>query len=107
MTTMATQPRVGEKTTGRNALTGRQLELVIRAAHAALLDKAPDEQVSISKVNRMVRRFADQLRRSRQSFYGFLSDEANRNNPIVHFIAYPDPVGNEAARNVDRERGWR
>lgn len=98
--------RTGGNTTGRNALAGRQLELVIRAAHAALLDKAPDEQVSVSKVNRMVRRFSDELRRSRQTFHGFLIDEANRNNPIVRFITYNDPTGTKASRNVDRERGW-
>jgi hypothetical protein len=80
------------------------------AAHRALTDSG--EEISPCKVNRIVRRFAKALVRSRLTFYEFLDNKANqrwvRGDPVlVRTIRYcDDPTGEKAARNVDRERGW-
>lgn len=102
--------RAGGSTKGRNALTGNELELVITAAHRALLDYAPKNDVSPCKVAKMVRQFAKHLKRSGMTFGVFLSNRGNQRwmqgDPVMNLVwewAF-DPTGNKAARNVDRDR---
>ena len=96
-------------TTSRKALTGDELNLIIKAAHRALLDKANEADVSPCKIAKTCRRFAKMLCRSRMTFHEFLADKANQvwaqGDPVmVRTISYLDPTGDRAARNVDRER---
>lgn len=109
MSTQVVPRPPGVTTTGRPALTGSEIALVLRAAHKALAESAPDAEVSPSKVNRIVRRFAKELARSGMTFGVFLDNKANqrwmRGDPILLCtISYLDPTGDKAARNVDRER---
>ena len=100
----------GGSTKGRTALTGTQLDLVLRAAHKAMT--AADVEISPCKVNKIVRRFSKALVRSGMTFGVFLDNKANQRwmpgDPIMLLVFdYAlDPTGNKAARNVDRERGW-
>lgn len=98
----------GGDTTGRKALAGSQLELIIRAAHKALADS--DIAITPMKTNRIVRRFEQALRRSRMTFHEFLTDEANRDrikmkDPLLsRVLSYADPTGERAVNNVMRQR---
>ena len=104
----------GGTTTGRTALTGKHLELMVRAAHTAL--RECEVVISPSKVNRLVRRFAKAIGRQGMTFHEFLSDEANlsprqrvqlvANPDLARAIAYLDPVGETAVNRVKRQRGW-
>lgn len=102
--------RAGGSTTGRNALTGPELDLIITAAHRALLDYAPGQDVSTSKVAKIVRCFAKHLKRSGMTFGVFLENKANQRwmqgDPLMDLVWKwaADPTGNKAACNVDRER---
>ena len=103
-------PRPPGGTTKGNALTGRQIELLIAATHVAL--KAADIEVGPSRVARIVHRFKNALARSAMTFHEFLTDETSqrrlklRDPELARVIAYMDETGETAARNVDRERGW-
>lgn len=111
--TVTISPRPsGGTTTRTNALTGKQLNLVLRAAHRAL--SANGDTISPSRVNRIVRRFSKALARADVTFHEFLTDEANRKlvvmidpelAPILPF--WRDPVGEKATNNVMRERARR
>lgn len=84
------------------------IELVIRAAHRALLDASSTADVSPRKVNKVVRRFFLALKRSHLTFHEFLSDRANQlwmqGDPIMlRTISYLDPTGDTAARRADRD----
>jgi len=100
----------GSIQTAHAASTGQsEIELVIRAARRALVEYAPNEGVSARKVNRITHRFFFAFRRSHVTFHEFLSDKANQRwaqgDPVMlRTIAYLDPTGDKAARNVDRER---
>ncbi len=99
-------PRAGGTTTRDNALTGSQIQLVLRAAHAALAASGID--VGPSKVTKVVRRFSHALKRSGLTFHEFLTDQANHRRLILidpelaRVIAYADPTGETAVRNVIR-----
>lgn len=109
----------GGTTTGRQALTGVQLEMMLRAAHTALAQCGID--ITPMKVNRIVRNFAKALARTGKTFHEFLCDEANATDAQRHLlllnpewakvIAYTDPTGEKAVNNVmhsaSRGRGYR
>lgn len=110
MRTTTTAPRTpGGTTTGRSALTGSELNLVTKAAYAAMAAMG-DDVVSPAKVNKIVRRFAKALARARMTFHEFISDEANRDRigdpELSRVIAYLDPVGEAAVNRVMRARGF-
>lgn len=100
----------GGTTTGRQALTGSQMELMLRAAHHALA--AADVVIGPSKVARIVRRFGVAVSRRGQTFHEFLTNEANltpsqqrrvfANPDLARCIAYLDPTGETAVNNVMR-----
>src|SRR6185312_452059 len=96
--------RADGSTKGRNALTGNELNLVIAAAHRALLEKANEADISPCKVAKTCRRFTKMLCRSRMTFHEFLSNKANevwaQGDPVMlRTISYLDPTGDKAARN--------
>ena len=105
-------PQASGGSTGTEAKS--QVELAIRAAHKALNDCGV--QISPRKVNRIVRKFAVRAKRDGWTFHQFLSGEANlqpeqrrrllASQEFARCIAYLDPVGDRAARDVDREKGW-
>lgn len=108
--TASTPTRIGGTPTGRNALTESQLNLVISAAHTALT--GCDEEISPSRVAKVVRRFGVALKRSRLTFHEFLSDSANQiryvggDPELTRVIAYLDRTGENAVNRVMRQRGW-
>lgn len=95
---------------GRKALAGSQLDLVTRAAHAAMV--ASGLQITPMKTKRIVRRFEQALRRARVTFHQFLESEANRDRvhmidpSLSKVIAYMDRTGETAVKNVMRQRGF-
>ena len=105
-----TVPGSGGNTKGRHALTGAQLEIVLRAAHCALA--ASGLEITPSKVNRIVRRFSKTLARARLTFHEFLTNEANRTriallDPELRYVLpYFDPIGEKAVNHVMHERGY-
>lgn len=102
------ETRTGGNTTGRQALTGSQLEAAVRAAHKVLADCGVT--IGPSRVAKIVRRFSTAIARHGMTFHEFLSDEANltsvqRHTIIGHpewfrVIAYADPTGETAVNNV-------
>lgn len=104
------QPLPGGTTTGRQALTASQLELMTRAAHKALVDC--DVVIGPSKVSRLVRKFAKAVSRQGLTFHEFLTNEAHlspsqQRRIVSHpewawVIAYADPTGETAVNNVLR-----
>lgn len=108
-------PLPGGTTTGRQALTASQLELMTRAAHKALVDC--DVVIGPSKVSRLVRKFAKAVSRQGLTFHEFLTNEAHL-SPVqqrrivghpewARVIAYSDPTGEAAVSNVLRAQGGR
>ena len=98
---------------GGSTRTGSQIELAIRAAHRALATLGV--QVSPRKVNRIVRRFATNAKANGLTFHQFLGEEANLtpvqrrqilgDSDLARAIAYMDPTGDTAVRNVMRRGG--
>lgn len=94
--------------------TGSHIEKAIRAAHKALNSCGID--ISPSKVNRIVRRFAANAKRHGLTFHEFLTDAANltpkqrgqilTDPDLARVIAYLDPVGEEAVSRVLAARGF-
>lgn len=72
--------------------------------------------MSPRKVSRLVRQFEKRVERNGWSFFEFFANavqlsadqrrQALADPDIARVFRYPDPTGEEAARNVDRERGW-
>ncbi|WP_162139307.1 hypothetical protein [Mycobacterium canetti] len=104
-------PGAGVTTTGRDALTGTQLQMVSNAARKALIDQGIGV-VSAAKVNRLVRRFNKALRRAGLSFTGFLALEPQRRRAalddpdLLRVIKYIDKTGEDAVNHVLRQRGY-
>lgn len=99
----------GGSAKGRTALTGTQLDLVLRAAHKAMTVSGVD--ITPCKVNKIVRRFAKSLARSGMTFGVFLENKANQRwmpgDPIMRLtISYIDSTGERACNRVMRERGF-
>jgi hypothetical protein len=102
----------GGTTTGRQALTGTQLEAMTRAAHTALNDCGVI--VGPSRVARIIRRFAKAISRHGYTFHEFLTNEAALTAEQQHrilghpewarCIAYADPTGEHAVNRVMNSR---
>lgn len=101
----------GGTTTGRTALTGHQLGVVLRAAHQALADGG-SAVVTPSKVSRSARRFGHLLHRAQLTFDEFVSLSPQRQRAalddpeLLRLVAYLDPTGETAVDNVKKERGF-
>lgn len=95
----------GGTTKARAALTGSQIALVTTAAHKALTDC--DVEIGPYKVNKIVRRFAKALVRSRMTFHEFLTDVTSQRRlkmsdpDLARVVSYIDRTGEWATWNAD------
>ena len=106
---MATTARPGCSTGSED-----RTDQVIRAAHKAMTECGV--VISPRRVNKIVRRFCMNARRHGSTFHEFLAQEADlspvqrrriaADPDLQRLFAYPDPVGEEAVRNVIRQRGF-
>jgi hypothetical protein len=94
--------------------SGPERDRLITATHAILANCGV--AMGPRRVHRLVQTFQERVERNGFQFFDFLAntvqlDEARRRQALAdpevqRAIAYADPTGEEAVRNVQRERGW-
>jgi len=107
-TPLPTQQSGGSTTRKNLALTGRQIEALVRAANQAVIDH--DLKIGPAKVNRLIRRFVHHLNKSGMGLREFLADTACQRKlrlvdpELAYMLTYLDPTGELAVNRVLHQR---